>query len=167
MNINGTCLLFGVVSYVLCLWASFSDKIYIRGWQKVDKNDPLIFFLMGCIFIAIAIFYKPKHSDFSRCKKCHKVYNYTDVKDKNNICPKCGGVLQDYAEFEKNTIKGVNKDARNKVINPSFFAPKNTNKNTKMPKQEKPIKASKDKTNKALTFKNVKLKNPNSNKQDE
>lgn len=36
-----------------------------------------------------------------RCKKCHKVYNYVDVKDKDKICPKCGGELQDYKEFKR------------------------------------------------------------------
>ena len=46
-------------------------------------------------------FYSSKHSDFFRCKKCYKAYNYIDVKDKDKIYPKCGGELQDYKEFEK------------------------------------------------------------------
>lgn len=65
---------------------------------------------IGIIFICIGIFYNSKHSDFMRCKKCHKVYNYVDVKDKDKICPKCSGELQDYKEFEKEEQEKKNKE---------------------------------------------------------
>lgn len=53
------------------------------------------------VFIYFEIKYKSKYSEFYRCKKCKKVYNYADVKDNNKICPNCKGELQDYAEFKK------------------------------------------------------------------
>ncbi|KEA45190.1 hypothetical protein [Campylobacter mucosalis] len=56
----------------------------------------IIFFAFGLFLIV----YKSKHPNFLHCKKCKKVYNYADVKDKNRICPKCKGELQDYKEFK-------------------------------------------------------------------
>ncbi|MCR4942365.1 MAG: endonuclease Q family protein, partial [Campylobacter sp.] len=86
---------------------------------KTDLDTGYLWLLAGLIFYAAAIgfFYLAFRSEksikripeFLRCKKCRKVYNYTDVKDKNNICPKCGGVLQDYAEFEKEQTEIKNK----------------------------------------------------------
>ncbi len=103
----------GILLILESIWSLAGGKIYIKykGWIDGSSDYSIYSFTMGCIFIAIAIFYKPK-----------KIY---------------------------------------KIKNPSFFAPKNTNKKTKIPKQEKPIKASKDKTNKAINFKNVKLNHKN------
>ncbi|QCD45655.1 hypothetical protein CMUC_1914 [Campylobacter mucosalis CCUG 21559] len=61
-----------------------------------DEKTIFGFLAIGLFFICIGIFYKLKCPEFLRCKKCKKVYNYTDVKDKNGICPKCKGELQDY-----------------------------------------------------------------------
>ena len=75
-----------------------------------NKLNSFSYVFLGIIFICIGIFYNSKHSDFMRCKKCHKVYNYVDVKDKDKICPKCGGELQDYKEFEKEEQEKKNKE---------------------------------------------------------
>ena len=83
------------------IWALSGGKIYFKyqGWQTISEKSIFGFFIVGLIFIFFGLKYKPKHSDFTRCKKCKKIYNFSDTKDM--ICPKCGGDLQDYAEFEK------------------------------------------------------------------
>ncbi len=93
----------GIILIIVGVFSASGFKVpnKFSGMIEPSTETTTFYLITGFIFIVIAIFYKAKHSDFSRCKKCHKVYNYTDAKDKNNICPKCGGVLQDYAEFEK------------------------------------------------------------------
>ncbi|WP_316363730.1 adenylate kinase, partial [Campylobacter ureolyticus] len=85
----------GIIFITEAVWSFCGGKIYIKytGWIEPSIQMSIISMAIGIIFICIGIFYNSKHSDFMRCKKCHKVYNYVDVKDK--ICPKCGGELQD------------------------------------------------------------------------
>ena len=101
--------------YILCeiVFIISGFEIYITKECTFHYYEPLLYLgnysiLAGLVFIVtglLLIIYTPKHSDFIRCKKCHKVYNYVDVKDKDKICPKCGGELQDYKEFEKEEQK--------------------------------------------------------------
>lgn len=101
--------------YILCeiVFIISGFEIYITKECTFHYYEPLLYLsnysiLAGLVFIVtglLLIIYTPKYSDFIRCKKCHKVYNYVDVKDKDKICPKCGGELQDYKEFEKEEQK--------------------------------------------------------------
>ena len=102
----------GIIFIVEAVWSFCGGKIYIKytGWIEPSIQMTIASMAIGIIFICIGIFYNSKHSDFMRCKKCHKVYNYVDVKDKDKICPKCGGELQDYKEFEKEEQEKKNKE---------------------------------------------------------
>ncbi|WP_033915509.1 hypothetical protein [Campylobacter sputorum] len=81
----------------------YYEPLYLGNYSALAG---LVFIITGLIVIV----YNLKHSHFFRCKKCKKVYNYVDVKDKSKICPKCGGELQDYAQFEKEELKKKNKE---------------------------------------------------------
>ena len=105
--------------YILCgiVFIISGFEIYTTKEFTFHYYEPLYLgnysILAGLVFIVaglLLIIYTPKHSDFMRCKKCHKVYNYVDVKDKDKICPKCGGELQDYKEFEKEEQEKKNKE---------------------------------------------------------
>ena len=71
----------------------------MSGWREPSSELSLFFLIVGLFFVFFVFKYKTKYPEFTRCKKCKKVYNFSDTKDM--ICPKCGGKLQDYAEFEK------------------------------------------------------------------
>ena len=95
--------------YILCgiVFIISGFEIYITKEFTFHYYEPLYLdnysILAGLVFIVtglLLIIYTPKHSDVFRCKKCHKVYTYVDVKDKDKICPKCSGELQDYKEFK-------------------------------------------------------------------
>ena len=98
-------------AFILCEIVFIISGLEIYTTKKFTFHyyEPLLYLsnysiLAGLVFIVtglLLIIYTPKHSDFMRCKKCHKVYNYVDVKDKDKICPKCGGELQDYKEFKR------------------------------------------------------------------
>lgn len=98
------------ILFIELLLSVFTGKYYFRGWVNVDFKSILLLFF---IFAILVVYYFVKIKDipeFFRCKKCHKVYNYVDVKDKDKICPKCGGELQDYKEFEKEEQEKKNKE---------------------------------------------------------
>ena len=98
-------------AFILCeiVFIISGFEIYITKECTFHYYEPLLYLsnysiLAGLVFIVtglLLIIYTPKHLDFMRCKKCHKVYNYVDVKDKDKICPKCSGELQDYKEFKR------------------------------------------------------------------
>lgn len=102
---------------VMCLLHGFSlaFKQSVKVGEKfIDFSDsgylvylPIIaFFLLsfgGFYFAFRSEKNIKKYIEFTRCKKCKKIYNFSDTKDM--ICPKCGGDLQDYAEFKKEQKK--------------------------------------------------------------
>ncbi|MDL0089303.1 adenylate kinase [Campylobacter gastrosuis] len=102
MGVKSGFIFLGFIFIVEAIWALFGGKIYFKyqGWQIPDEKTIFGLLAIGLFFICIGIFYKPKYPELLHCKKCKKVYNYVDVKDKNGICPKCKGELQDYKEFE-------------------------------------------------------------------
>ncbi|MDA3049453.1 zinc ribbon domain-containing protein [Campylobacter sp. JMF_02 ED1] len=98
-------LIFGGI-FLIILGAILADGFKIpskSGWVEPTGYMIGFYLLLGVIYLIFGVLNKPKHSDFFRCKKCKKVYNFSDTKDM--ICPKCGGKLQDYAEFEKEQEK--------------------------------------------------------------
>ena len=103
--INFQYLIGGIILIIIGTFSSLGFKTPSKytGWIEPSTQ-------MSITSMAIGIIYNSKHSDFFRCKKCHKVYNYVDVKDKDKICPKCGGELQDYKEFEKEEQEKKNKE---------------------------------------------------------
>lgn len=112
MNIKNGFIFLGFIFIIEAFWALSGGEVYFKyhGWQILTKKAIFGFFMLGLIFISFGIFYKLKYPEFMRCKKCKKVYNYVDIKDKSKICPKCGGELQDYAQFEKEELKKKNKE---------------------------------------------------------
>lgn len=108
-NLNKWFVMINKFVYILCgiVFIISGFEIYTTKEFIFHYYEPLYLgnysILAGLVFIVtglLLIIYTPKHSDFIRCKKCHKVYNYVDVKDKDKICPKCSGELQDYKEFK-------------------------------------------------------------------
>lgn len=90
-------LVFLFIEFILCITRG---EYYMRGWQKAETKD-ILFHAIAFFVLLFCYIKKIKNiPNFLHCKKCKKVYNYTDVKDKNGICPKCKGELQDYKEFE-------------------------------------------------------------------
>ncbi|ABS51812.1 hypothetical protein [Campylobacter hominis] len=106
--------------YILCgiVFIISGFEIYITKKFTFHYYEPLYLgnysILAGLVFIVaglLLIIYTPKHSDFMRCKKCHKVYNYVDVKDKNKICP---NAVESY-KITKN-LKKKNKKRKTKNL---------------------------------------------------
>ena len=99
------------ILFIELLLSVFTGKYYFRGWVNVDFKSILLLFF---IFAILVVYYFVKIKDipeFFRCKKCHKVYNYVDVKDKNKICP---NAVESY-KITKN-LKKKNKKRKTKNL---------------------------------------------------
>ena len=105
-------LLGAIVFFLWGIQALFSKQVAIKSTMpNSDLNFGYLWLVVGilCLCLSFAFFYLAFRSEksikryiqFMRCKQCKEIYPYREVKDKNMICPKCGGKLQDYAEFEK------------------------------------------------------------------
>ncbi|MDA3078350.1 adenylate kinase [Campylobacter sp. JMF_06 NA1] len=95
----------GIILLILGIFSSLGFKTHTKmsGWREPSSELSLFYLIVGLFFVFFGFKYKTKNPEFTRCKKCKKVYNFSDTKDM--ICPKCGGKLQDYAEFEKEQEK--------------------------------------------------------------
>lgn len=81
----------------------YYDPLYLGNYAILAS---IVFFMLGLFLIT----YKSKYPEFLRCKKCKKIYSCIDIKNKNGICLKCGGELQDYKEFKKEESEKKNRE---------------------------------------------------------
>ena len=106
-------LFVGIMAFLHAFSLLYKQKVSI-GVKYLDFSNMGVFYLLpvfaffilgsfGFYFAFRSEKNIKKYIEFTRCKKCKKIYNFSDTKDM--ICPKCGGDLQDYAEFKKEQKK--------------------------------------------------------------
>jgi len=97
--------LYGLISFVLFCFIiallimgfltifDMEVPLKTKGFVKYDFIDGLFFLLNAIILFLIMIkfikFFKPKEIliEYSKCPKCKKSYNYSELKD--GMCPTC------------------------------------------------------------------------------
>ncbi|MDA3050266.1 endonuclease Q family protein [Campylobacter sp. JMF_02 ED1] len=105
-----------IALFLSAIQAFTKKEVLIKSFMpKANLDFGYLWLIVGilCLCLSFAFFYLAFRSEksikryiqFMRCKQCREIYPYREVKDKNMICPKCGGKLQDYAEFEKEQEK--------------------------------------------------------------
>lgn len=103
-------LIIAIALFLSAIQAFTKKEVLIKSFMpKANLDFGYLWLIVGilCLCLSLAFLHLAfrseknikKYIKFTRCQKCKKIYNFSDTKDM--ICPKCGGDLQDYAEFEK------------------------------------------------------------------